>query len=75
MNDGYGMWHVWGKRYAYRVLVWKPEGKRPHGRPKCRRKHIIKVDFHGVRLEVMDRNYVTRWRKAVVDVGGCIKWR
>ena len=29
-----GMWHVWGDRKgAYRVLVVKPEGKRPLGRP------------------------------------------
>jgi hypothetical protein len=24
------------KRNAYRILVGKPEGKRPLGRPKCR---------------------------------------
>jgi len=24
---------VWGKRGVYRVLVGKPEGKRPFGRP------------------------------------------
>jgi hypothetical protein len=29
-----GMWHVWGGRGVYRVLVEKPEGKRPLGRPR-----------------------------------------
>jgi hypothetical protein len=29
-----GIWQVWGdRRGAYRVLVVKPEGKRPLGRP------------------------------------------
>jgi hypothetical protein len=29
---------------VHRVLVGKPEGKRPLGRPKCRREDDIKVD-------------------------------
>jgi hypothetical protein len=29
------------KRGAYRVLVERPEGKRPLGRPRCRRKDFI----------------------------------
>jgi len=28
-----------GKRTAYRVLVRKPEGTRPLGRPRCRWQH------------------------------------
>jgi hypothetical protein len=29
------MQHVWGKRRGvYRILVGKPEGKRPHGRQR-----------------------------------------
>jgi hypothetical protein len=27
------MWHAW-ERNVYRVLKGKPEGKRPHGRPR-----------------------------------------
>jgi hypothetical protein len=27
---------MWEKRKAYRLLVGKPEGKRPLGRPRCR---------------------------------------
>ena len=30
---------------AYRALVGKPEGKRPLGRPKCRREENIKMDL------------------------------
>ena len=58
-----------GKRYAYRGLVWKPEGRRPHGRPNCRWKHIINVDRNGIGFEAVDRNYVTRWMNAIVDIG------
>jgi hypothetical protein len=36
---------VWGERSAKRVLVEKPEGKRPFGRPR-REEHNIKIDFH-----------------------------
>jgi hypothetical protein len=33
------------KRNAYRLLVGKPEGKRPLGRPRRRWVHNIKMDF------------------------------
>jgi hypothetical protein len=33
------------KRNVYRILVRKPEGKRPLGRPRCRREKSIKVDL------------------------------
>ena len=29
----------------YRVLVWKPEGKRPRGRPRCRWDDNSKMDL------------------------------
>jgi hypothetical protein len=29
----------------YRVLVGKPEGKRPYGRPRCRWEDNIKMDL------------------------------
>ena len=32
------------RRYSYRVLVGKPEGKRPLGRPRRRWKGNIKID-------------------------------
>jgi hypothetical protein len=47
-------------RDVYRVLVRKPEGKRPLGRPRHRRENNIKMDFQEVdRIDlVQDRN---RW--------------
>jgi hypothetical protein len=33
------------KRNALRILVRKPEGKRPLGRPKCRWENNIKMDL------------------------------
>jgi hypothetical protein len=33
------------KRNAYRILVEKPEGRRPLGRPKCRCVGNIKIDL------------------------------
>jgi hypothetical protein len=32
------------KMDAYRILVRKPEGKRPLGRPRCRWKDNVKMD-------------------------------
>jgi hypothetical protein len=34
-----------GRRSAYRVLVEKPEGRKPLGRPRHRREDNIKMDF------------------------------
>jgi hypothetical protein len=36
------------RRGAYRVLVWRSDGKRPLGRPWCGRKDNIKMDFQEV---------------------------
>jgi len=36
-------------RGVYRVLVGKPEGKRPLGRPRCRWENNIKMDLQEVR--------------------------
>jgi hypothetical protein len=33
------------KRNAYRLLVGKPEGKRPLGKPRCRWADSIKIDL------------------------------
>jgi hypothetical protein len=56
-------------RRMYRVLVGKPEGKRPLGRPRRKWEDNIKVDLHG--CEGMDWNelilYRDRWR-ALVNV-------
>jgi hypothetical protein len=50
-----GMWHTWGeKRNAYRILVGKPEGKRPLGRPRHRREDNIKMDLREIGWGGMD---------------------
>jgi len=36
------------RRGVYRVLVGKPEGKRPLGRPRCRWDNNIKMDLQEV---------------------------
>jgi len=33
------------RRGVYRALVGKPEGRRPHGRPRCRWEDNIRMDF------------------------------
>ena len=53
---------------VYRVLVGKPEGKRPLVRPRCRREDNIKMDLqevgggHGDWMELaQDRDRWVRW--------------
>jgi hypothetical protein len=63
------------RRNAYRILVGKPEGKRPLGRPRCIWVDNIKMDLREVGWEgrdwvdlAQDRN---RWRayvNAVIDL-------
>ena len=43
-----------GYRGVYKVLVGKPEGKRPLGRPKRRRKDNVKMDLQEVGCEGVD---------------------
>jgi hypothetical protein len=42
------------KRNAYRVLVGKPEGKRPLGRPRCRGVDNTKMDLRDIGWDGMD---------------------
>jgi hypothetical protein len=42
------------KRNVYRLLVGKPEGKRPLGRPRHRRVHNIRVDLVETGLRGVD---------------------
>ena len=59
-------------RGAYRVLVGKPEGKRPLGRPRRRWVDDIKVDIQEVGCGGMDWIELTqdrdRWRALVSAV-------
>jgi hypothetical protein len=56
-------------RGLYRVLVWKPEGKRPMGRPRCRWEDNIKMDLQEVVCGSLDWIEVAqdrdRWRALV----------
>jgi len=61
---------------VYRVLVGKPGGKRPLGRPRRRWEDNIKMDLQEMASEGMDWIYVAqdrdRWRalvNAVMDLG------
>jgi hypothetical protein len=58
-------------RGVYRVLVGKPEGKKPLGRPMRRWEDNIKMDFQEVGCERMDRIELAQdresWR-ALVNV-------
>jgi hypothetical protein len=47
------MWHAWERREkCTRVLVGKPEGRRPLGRPRRRWKDGIRMDLREIGLEV-----------------------
>jgi hypothetical protein len=39
------MWHTWRGRGVYRVLVWRPQGKRPLERLGRRWEDNIKMDL------------------------------
>jgi len=60
------------KRGVYRVLVGKPEGKRPLGRPRLRWEDNIKMDLQEVGWEGMERIELAqdgnRWRALVSAV-------
>ena len=46
--------HIGDMRIVYRVLVWKPEGKRLLGRPRRRWEDNIKMDLREVGCGGMD---------------------
>jgi len=58
-----------GSRGVYRVLVGKPEGKRPLGRPRLRWEDNIKMNLQEVGCRVMDWTDLVqdrdRWRALV----------
>jgi hypothetical protein len=60
------------KRNVYRLLVGKPEGKRPLGRPRRRWMDNIKVDLLEIGLRIVDWIGLTqdryRWRAVVNSV-------
>ena len=66
------MWRVWGRGEVHRVLVGKPERKRPLGRPRHRLEDHIKMDLQDVGggcgdwMELAQYRY--RWRALVSTV-------
>jgi hypothetical protein len=46
-------------RDAYNILVGKPEGKCPLGRPRSRWEHNIRIDLREVGCEGVDWNFLT----------------
>jgi len=50
------------RRSIYRVLMGKPEGKRPAGRPRCRWVDNIKMDLQEGECGVMDWTELTQDR-------------
>ena len=59
-------------RGVYRVLVGKPEGKRPLGKPRCRWVDNIRMDLQEVGCGYVDWNGLAqdrdRWRTVVSAV-------
>jgi hypothetical protein len=45
------MWHAW-RRGVHRLLVGKPEGKRPLGRPRRRWEGNVKMDLKEVGIDL-----------------------
>jgi hypothetical protein len=62
----------WEKRNAYGILVGKPEGKRPLGRPRRRWEANIRIDLREIGLAGMDWIVVVQdrdqWRALVNTV-------
>jgi hypothetical protein len=64
------MWHAWQKREnCARVLVGKPEGKRPLGRPRQRWEDRIQMDLREIGWEVGVDSPGSGWG----PVAGCCK--
>jgi hypothetical protein len=63
---------IWERRDVYRVLVWKPEGKRPLERPKRRCEENIKLYLQEVGSGCMDWIELAqdrdRWQALVNEV-------
>jgi hypothetical protein len=65
------------KRNAYRILVGRPEGKTPLGRPRHRREDNIKIDLREIGWGGMEWVHLAQdsdqWRAN--EPSGSIKWK
>jgi hypothetical protein len=52
-RGGRDMWHEWGEKNVYRLLVGKPESKGPLGRTRCRWMDNIKMVLLEIGLSVV----------------------
>jgi hypothetical protein len=43
--------HMGEGRRVYRVFVWRPKGKRPPGRPRCRWEDNIKLNLREIEID------------------------
>jgi hypothetical protein len=59
------------KRNAYKILVGKPEGKRPVGRPRSKWVDNIKIDLREMEWDSMDWNDLAQdrdqWREGFCE--------
>jgi hypothetical protein len=63
------MWHAWERREVYKVLVGKPEGKRPLGIPRRRWEDVIRVDLREIGLGGVDWIRLARDRDRCCECG------
>jgi hypothetical protein len=61
------MWHAW-ERNVYRVLMEKPEGKRPLGRQRHRWEDGIRMDLREIGWGSVDWIQLDQWRAVVNTV-------
>jgi hypothetical protein len=64
-------------RNAYRILLGKPEGKRPLGRPRCTWVDNIKIDFREIGCDGLDWIDLAQGRdqwRALVTSGSLKCW-
>jgi hypothetical protein len=57
-----------GEMNACTILVGKPKGKRPPGRPRCRWVDNIKMDLREIGWDGMDWIDLDQWRALVSTV-------
>ena len=55
----------------YRVLVGKPEGRRPLERPRCRWVDNIRMDLQEVECGYMDWIVLAQYKRQVADACEC----
>jgi hypothetical protein len=60
-RNGQGIYHAWGHRNAYRILVRKSEGKKQAGRPRSRWEDI-KTDHKDIGCDYVDCIHLTQDR-------------